>query len=464
MNMKKIVVTILLLSTIVLVPAVPLHAQDWSVPTTEDCEALEAAYDAISRALTQAEIDVLPKEREIWDKEKELEDADHIKRDCEEKLKYCLLNKNREIVVLEEEIGKLEKELAGDKEDVANIQSEYEQVSREVQQWESEHSILEIFGGPGSQIATEGTGGWGVSTLAKGTSLVGKLLGPIGLAADLLGLGLTISEVNYFNSLIRHMDDAADRLEAAHKKLRTTEDALEDYGKRLSEKKAAQEEACPDERKQLKETEEQYDKVQGELEELKGQLDDLKKRIDELTKSKEEAWKAWWDCMHSRDTYELTVTAYQGGSVTLSSQKGTYQVPAGKTGKGPVTKGTEVTFTAIPEEGYTFDRWSGDASGTATTIKITIDWDKQVAAIFSPLEVTVPHMTGNPSVTSANVSLVQSVPLTINVPVTPDTDHVAYHIMGLDGDKIAIMAYVSGNQQSGEDSVIVITSSEHWRV
>ncbi len=41
---------------------------------------------------------------------------------------------------------------------------------------------------------------------------------------------------------------------------------------------------------------------------------------------------------------------------------------------------TEVKVTAIPEEGYMLDHWSGDASGSSTTIKVKMDADKEITA------------------------------------------------------------------------------------
>jgi len=52
--------------------------------------------------------------------------------------------------------------------------------------------------------------------------------------------------------------------------------------------------------------------------------------------------------------------------------------PAG----GSYPPNTEVQLTAIPNEGYTFHRWTGGASGTANPIIITMDSDKNITAHF----------------------------------------------------------------------------------
>jgi uncharacterized repeat protein (TIGR02543 family) len=72
--------------------------------------------------------------------------------------------------------------------------------------------------------------------------------------------------------------------------------------------------------------------------------------------------------------YTLTVTANGSGSVEINPNKPNYQ------------SGETVTLTAIPSSGYTFNGWSGDASGMETPIQITMNGDKSVTASFVPEE------------------------------------------------------------------------------
>ncbi len=67
----------------------------------------------------------------------------------------------------------------------------------------------------------------------------------------------------------------------------------------------------------------------------------------------------------------LLVTTVGNGTVNLSPAGGSY-VP-----------GTEVTLTAVPATSATFTGWSGAASGTDLSIKITMDADKNVTATFA---------------------------------------------------------------------------------
>lgn len=47
--------------------------------------------------------------------------------------------------------------------------------------------------------------------------------------------------------------------------------------------------------------------------------------------------------------------------------------------------GVEVTVTATPAAGYTFDHWDGDASGSASSISIIMDSDRSIVANFTQL-------------------------------------------------------------------------------
>jgi uncharacterized repeat protein (TIGR02543 family) len=70
-------------------------------------------------------------------------------------------------------------------------------------------------------------------------------------------------------------------------------------------------------------------------------------------------------------SYSLAVSVDPpgSGSVTLDPES-------------PYAPGTVVTLTAEPAAGYLFDHWSGDASGTAAEVTVTMDSDKAVTAHF----------------------------------------------------------------------------------
>jgi len=71
--------------------------------------------------------------------------------------------------------------------------------------------------------------------------------------------------------------------------------------------------------------------------------------------------------------YQLTIVAGSGG--TTDPVPGIYTH----------VSGTQVSVQAIPNSGYRFSGWSGDASGTTNPITITMDSDKSITANFSAI-------------------------------------------------------------------------------
>jgi uncharacterized repeat protein (TIGR02543 family) len=73
--------------------------------------------------------------------------------------------------------------------------------------------------------------------------------------------------------------------------------------------------------------------------------------------------------------YTLTTSISPSGAGSISPLAEKYE------------EGSQVTLTATPASGYTFDYWDGDASGTSATITIIMDSDKSVIASFKEKEV-----------------------------------------------------------------------------
>jgi len=80
------------------------------------------------------------------------------------------------------------------------------------------------------------------------------------------------------------------------------------------------------------------------------------------------------------EQYTLTTSCIPagGGSISLSPPGGLYD------------KGTIVTITALPNVGYSFDYWSGDATGASPITMVTMTRDKHVAAHFITLTENQP--------------------------------------------------------------------------
>ena len=71
-------------------------------------------------------------------------------------------------------------------------------------------------------------------------------------------------------------------------------------------------------------------------------------------------------------TLSVNINLPQAGTVS----------PAG----GQYESGEQVTLTASPASGYTFDYWDGAASGSSNTVTITMNSDKSITAYFEPLD------------------------------------------------------------------------------
>lgn len=81
------------------------------------------------------------------------------------------------------------------------------------------------------------------------------------------------------------------------------------------------------------------------------------------------------DYVASFDQVTLTISALTGGTTDPTPGSHSYDY------------GTQVSVTAIPNNGYQFDHWSGDASGTSNPVIITMDADKSITANFTAISI-----------------------------------------------------------------------------
>ncbi len=61
---------------------------------------------------------------------------------------------------------------------------------------------------------------------------------------------------------------------------------------------------------------------------------------------------------------------------------------------GEYESGESVALKAVPASGYEFERWSGDASGTSTTITVNMISNKNIVGHFSAVDTTPPTISG----------------------------------------------------------------------
>jgi hypothetical protein len=83
-----------------------------------------------------------------------------------------------------------------------------------------------------------------------------------------------------------------------------------------------------------------------------------------------------WEGTPSAQTYMLTTGISPSGAGSISPPGGEYD------------PGVQVTLTANPASGYAFDHWGGSASGTASTITVTMNSDKSLTANFQAIAQT----------------------------------------------------------------------------
>ncbi|MEJ5260058.1 MAG: LamG-like jellyroll fold domain-containing protein [Anaerohalosphaeraceae bacterium] len=83
-----------------------------------------------------------------------------------------------------------------------------------------------------------------------------------------------------------------------------------------------------------------------------------------------------WPATGQPAAYTLTISA-ANGTVSVSPNKASY------------TSGETVTLTAVPASGYLFSGWSGDASGSANPLVLTMNGNKTVQAAFTPSAISL---------------------------------------------------------------------------
>ena len=71
--------------------------------------------------------------------------------------------------------------------------------------------------------------------------------------------------------------------------------------------------------------------------------------------------------------YTLTRSVTGSGAIAVSPDQSDYSA------------GTQVTITAVPQSGYQFDGWSGDASGSTNPLTVTMNGNRAITAAFSPI-------------------------------------------------------------------------------
>ena len=105
-----------------------------------------------------------------------------------------------------------------------------------------------------------------------------------------------------------------------------------------------------------------------------------------------------WSGGASGSNVPLTLTLNADTKVTATFSSITVAVNTSVVGSGtvavspsagPYAQGSQVTFTATPAPGWTFQGWSGSVSGSANPLGITLTGDTSIVATFAPASVTL---------------------------------------------------------------------------
>jgi murein DD-endopeptidase MepM/ murein hydrolase activator NlpD len=127
----------------------------------------------------------------------------------------------------------------------------------------------------------------------------------------------------------------------------------------------------------------------------------------------------WWDTDSTPcqpPCYPLSTSVNPNGAGTVNASPG----PNCGGGTGYYTSGTVVQLTASANSGYTFANWSGDATGTANPVSVTMNGHKSVTADFaSPGGVT---LSLSPSTSSVRVGQIFTLDIRVDLgTATADT-------------------------------------------
>src|SRR5205809_2996517 len=150
---------------------------------------------------------------------------------------------------------------------------------------------------------------------------------------------------------------------------------------------------------------------------------------------------AGWSGNATGSTNPLSVTMEAAKSITATFAINTYALDVTTAGRGAIAKsrdqasyehGSLVELTATPAVGYHFVGWSGDASGSANPLSVTMDAAKSITATFAintyALDVTTAgNGTVGRSPDHASYDHGSSVELTA-------TPAVGYHFVAWSGD------------------------------
>jgi hypothetical protein len=141
-------------------------------------------------------------------------------------------------------------------------------------------------------------------------------------------------------------------------------------------------------------------------------------------------------------TYTLSVSVSPSGSGTVVDENGTAVTTR------TVNSGTSLLLTAKPNPGYEFSYWSGDASGTSTTVSVTVTKATSVTANFK--EVQAPAGTfliNGQAITASSTLALATTSLSFTFVPTQSAEYITAVTVAVNENKVSLSK--SGNQWTG---------------
>jgi len=151
----------------------------------------------------------------------------------------------------------------------------------------------------------------------------------------------------------------------------------------------------------------------------------------------------WWR-WHAPNNVHLTTSINDEATVTPFHKGGTLSLASGSY---VLSKDTTVTVTATADDNYKFVKWTGDASGTSSSVTVTMDADKAISAIF--------EVTNQTPVIAAvsDVTIKEDADTTITLSATDEEGNAITY--SAKSDTSAVAASVSS-------TTLTLTPVTHW--
>jgi hypothetical protein len=142
-------------------------------------------------------------------------------------------------------------------------------------------------------------------------------------------------------------------------------------------------------------------------------------------------------------TCTLSVSVYPYGSGTVVDENGVAVTTR------TVNSGTSLLLTAKPNPGYEFSYWSGDASGTSTTVSVTVT--KEVTSVTANFrEVQAPAGTfliNGQAITASSTLALATTSLSFTFMPTQSAEYITAVTVAVNENKVSLTK--SGSQWTG---------------